>query len=371
MKPVQLDSGSRRAAMAAVWWLAVLTLALLALPATAQNISFYWENWTTSINVSTADQLLTIAEAQTYVIEAGTVRRAVRTWADPVTIGTVYVSSPTGDLTELSARTSGETPGTYILRTSGDETALTAYLPRTLSGGDSFILQINYTARLLTDNLLDWYAVPENRGAPVNNALVRINFLDGVPPETGLARVVSNNASISVSGRVVSAVTNAPLADGEALYVQMPFGVEVAAGNAQSAPVATPLPRNTTTPAGSAGSEAIGFSIEGLLPILFIIIVVVIFLGRGRNRSGGIMGIIGLLLSLFSGRGGGGSGGGFGGGSSGGTSGGGRSAPPTFGGTSGGSSSSGSRSGFRRSTNQTRSAPTVRNRKGGGSAGLG
>ncbi|GEM_PF-1227082 len=361
-------------------WLFAVVLLLTALPVGAQDISFYWESWNSNINVSAAEGQLTIAEAQTLIIETGTIGRVNRGWLDPVEVQTVYVNAPDGELIELRRANSGEAPGTYMVTTSGDETNLTAYMPERYGNGDSFLLQINYTAPIFTDNLIDWYAVPEERGAPVNSATVRFNFLDGTPPAEGLARVVSNNATLTISGRVVSVSTTQPLPDGEALYVQMPFGAEVGgATNNQNAPVAVATAvRVTPTPTASQPA-ALGISLESLLPIIVIgaIVIFLIMRSRGGATSGGGGGclgnlggcgsIIGVLMSLFGGRGGSGGGGIFpgGGGSSGGS---GRSAPPTFGG-SGGSSSGGG--GFRRSGNQQRSVPTVRNRKGGGSAGVG
>jgi hypothetical protein len=352
-----------------------LLLLLAALPLRAQDIVFYWESWNSTLNVSEADQTITIAEAQTFVLESGQVRRASRSWADPVSVASVFVNLAGGELVELRRATSGESPGTYTVSASGDETLLRAYLPRAARGGERFTVQINYTTPLTTRNLVDWYAVPETRGARVERAVVRINFTDAEPPPEGLARVVSNNASLSISGRTVTVTSTRPLQDGEPLYVQMPFGEVGAASNSQSAaPTARPVVP-TPRPAASTpapGAQELGISLEGLLPLLCIVIVVVLLLSRGGG--GGLGGLIGLLLRMFLGGGGGGTrggggffppGGGFGG-SSGGSSG--RTRPPSgFGGSSGGSSGGG----FRRSPNQGRSVPTVRNRKGGGSAGLG
>ncbi|MBK8026728.1 MAG: hypothetical protein IPK19_36430 [Chloroflexi bacterium] len=357
--------------MRARFWV-ILVLLLVVLPqfaAGAQDVSFYWENWNASINVSEAEQTLSIAESQTFVLQSGTIRRGSRAWLDPVTINTVYVNMPDGELVELERSSGGETPGTYEVSTAGDEITLRYYFPEPVNGGDSFLVQINYTVPLLTENLVDWYVIPENHAAPINSSVVQINFLDADAPPEGLARVVSNNATVRVQAQTVSIMTPNALDVDEPLYVQMPFGAGAgAASNNQSGGVAaqaTVAPRPTSVPATPTNQPEqgglFGFSLDSLLPILCIIIVVAIVLG-GRGSSG----CLGMLLSLFLGGRGGGIGGSGGGIFPGGGSGSGRTRTPS--GPFGGGSSGG---GFRRSGNQGRSAPTVRNRKGGGSAGLG
>lgn len=344
----------------------LVTLLLLPLTAAAQDISFYWESWNASINVSEAEQTLTIAESQTFVMESGSVARASRVWLDPVTINTVYLNTPQGDLVELRRAASGETPGTYTVSATGDQTTVRYFFPEPVEGGDTFLVQFNYTAPLVTENLLDWYVIPEDHAAPVNSSTVQINFLDSDAPPEGLARVVSNNAVVTVQGQTVSIMIPDALEVDEPLYIQMPFGAEVgAASNNQSGGILTE-PTAVRAQPGDSGSEGLfGMSFDSLLPILCIIVVVILIIS---GRGGG--GLINLLLNLFlSGRGG--SGGGFFGG---GFFGGGGSYGDGSSRGSGGSAnrpSNPSSGGFRRSGNQNRSVPSVRNRKGGGSSGLG
>lgn len=353
-------------------FLFLLTL-LIPFSASAQSVEFYWESWDAVINISEADQSMTIAEAQTFVIESGSVARGSRSWVEPVEIDTVYVTTPEGDLVELTRANSGERAGTYTVTRSGDETLLRYFFPSPVSGGDTFLLQINYTTPLLTENLVDWDVIPLEHGAPVNRSSVQFNFIDTDPPSEGLIRVVSNNGTVSVSDRSVTIQSNGALDADEAFYIQMPFGVGVAGGVAVQPTAIRANPTAVRTqPQPDAEQDVFGIDLGSILPILCIIGVLVLLGGRG---------LLGSLLGGF--LGGGGLGGGGFGGTGGGVFGGGSSGGGIFGGggsrrtpgtptrpSSGGSSSSGG-GGFRRSANQSRSVPTVRSRKRGGSSGLG
>lgn len=269
-------------------------------------IVFHWESWDTTINVSASDQWLAITEAQRFAIESGSVRRGSRSWFDPVTVGGVTLTTPEGEQVELTAASDGEAANTYTIEKSDDETTLRYYFPTPVAAGDSFLVQINYTVPVTTRNLVDWYAVPDTHGAPINASTVQVNFIDTDPPDSGLIRVLSDNGTTTVRDRKVTIRASGALEPDEPLYIQMPFGTGVSAslgaessGGVVAAPTSSSATSYRPAPQTNAQDE---LSLDNLVPFLCIFGVIVLIAASG------------WLNRIFGGEGGGLLGGGFGGG---------------------------------------------------------
>jgi hypothetical protein len=266
-------------------------------------------------------------------------------------------------------------------------------LPESAQAGDTFVIQMTYTATTPASGVLDWYIIPDDHGAPVLSSTVTLNFLEGQAPDPRLVRVLSGDAAVEGGANTIVIQSRGTIDANTPFEIQLPFGSGVgsAAGSASGSssvpqPAATAATGGFAAPAEPEAESGGGLDLGGILPILCILGVVILLGGGGLlgKLAGGLLG--GGLGGLGGGTGGGifggGSGGGiFGGGTSGGSGGGifgGRTGGGIFGGgssrrtpTGGGTTSSGR--GFRRSASQSRSVSQIRGGKkgGGGSAGLG
>ncbi len=351
----------------------LFTLLLFTITLQAQ-VEFEWTRWDDNITVVDNDTIQ-VSETQEFRMISGEIGRGTRTWTDPVTVEAVFVvmeSTPT----QLQRSSSGN-PGTYELFTDGDEQGVRFYLPEMVQGGDSFVVQLNYTLDLATDGLIDWKVIPDEHGAPIQSSTLVLNFPDGEAPDELLARIVSANGEvISASNNSITLQSTGVIPANQAFQIQVPFGAGIgaAAGTSGSTtgsttgdrPVAPTGPTTTPTPSPTGG-----IPVE-LIALICIIGAMVLFGGGGKGL-GGLGGLLGPLLGGGS-RGGGSRGGGgfnfpgFGSGRRTPTD---RRSIPRSSSPSSSSSSSSSR-GFRRGS--SRNAPNVGGGKkndSGGSAGLG
>lgn len=361
---------------------------LIPMTVSAQDISFEWLRWDTTINLETSDKM-TLVETQEFRILSGTVRRGSRSWEDPVEIESIYYVGQGVAPVELGRSTS-EQPGTYSVTRSGEETTINYFLPQSAQGGDTFVIQMTYAATTPASGVLDWYVIPDDHGAPVVSSTVTLNFLEGQAPDPRLVRVLSGDAAVEGGANTIVIQSRGTIDANTPFEIQLPFGsgVGAAAGSASGSssvpqPAATAATGGFAAPEEPARESGGGLDLGGILPILCILGVVILLGGGGLlgKLSGGLLGGLGGG-STGGGIFGGGSGGGiFGGGTSSGSGGGifgGRTGGGIFGGgssrrtpTGGGTTSSGR--GFRRSSSQSRSVSQIRGGKkgGGGSAGLG
>ena len=246
----------------------------------------------------------------------------------------------------------GDGAGEFQVFEDSEGVVLEYQLPEPAQAGDSFVVQINYAAEVATAGLIDWYVVPGDHGAPVNSSTVTINFPEGEAPDPSFVRLVESTGTVSVAGSSIVIQSDGVIPANQAFGIQVPFGsgVGAPANNPGSNPAQQPAQPAQPVPTGGQSDD--GGGLGSLLPILCIL-GVVLLLGGGNMLRGLLGGLGGNILG-----GGGTTGrsnplGGIGRGSS---------------GSSGGTSSGGR--GFRPSSNQNRSAPTVKSdkRRGGGAS---
>lgn len=329
------------------WMNSVLLLGLLLAAVTgvsAQSPEVEWDSWNAQITAYSDSDQVDVAETQVINVLDGQLQAGRRDYSQPVDIQSVYLAMNGEQPRELGV---GDGAGEFQVFEESEGVVLEYQLPIPAQTGDSFVVQINYSAEVATAGLIDWYVVPGDHGAPVRSSTVTINFPDGEAPDPSFVRLIESTGTVSVSGSSIVIQSNSVIPADQAFGIQVPFGSGVGApannpgsGNPAQQPV-QPVPTGgTSDDSGGLGS---------ILPILCILGVVLLFGGGNMLR--------GLL-------------GGLGGGS---PVGGGRSNP--FGGIGRGSSgsSSGTSSGgrgFRPSANQNRSVPTVKSDKnrGGGAS---
>ncbi|MBZ0296811.1 MAG: hypothetical protein K8L99_29895 [Anaerolineae bacterium] len=341
---------------------AVLALFALVPFAQAQNPAIEWTRWDNNITVRSDQNILEVTEIQEIAVTNDSIGFVTRSWTSPVDIQQVFWVPDSGQPQDLAFAQS-DSEGAYTVTQSGEETAARFNLPRRVQNGESFVLQINYTAPLENEGIVDWYVIPEDHPFPVLSSQVTINFPDVDAPDIGLARVVSGNGNATQNGNSLMFQSTGTIPAQQPFEIQFPFGAGVGAANGsgnstQNEPV---IPPAQEPEAASPTEPILGFSPD-LTTILCLVCVVGVLLLFGGSS---------LLRSLL----GGFLGGGFG---SGGVQprGGGffprtpinprRSNPPT----NNPPSQSPSR-GFRPSS-QPRNTPRVNKKKGGGgSAGIG
>jgi len=335
--------------MRSKWMSSLLLLGLLFAAVTgvsAQSPQVEWDSWNAQITAYSDSDQVDVAETQVINVLGGQLQAGQRDYSQPVDIQSVYLAMNGEQPRELGV---GAGVGEFQVFEENGGVVLEYQLPIPAQAGDSFVVQINYTAEVATPGLIDWFVVPGDHGAPVNSSTVTINFPEGEAPDPSFVRLIESTGTVSVSGSSIVIQSDGVIPANQAFGIQVPFGSGVGApannpgsGNPAQQPV-QPVP--------TGGTSDDGGGLGSILPILCILGVVILLGGSNLLR--------GLL-------------GGFGGGSP--VGGVGRSNP--FGGSgrgSGGISGSGTSSGgrgFRPSANQDRTVPTVRTdkRRGGGAS---
>lgn len=337
------------------WISSALLVGLLVMAASgvaAQSPSVEWDSWNAQITAYNDRSQVDVAETQVINVLDGRLQAGQRDYSQPVDIQSVYFAMNGEQPQELAP---GDGAGQYQAYEADGGVILEYQLPSPAQAGDTFVVQINYTAETATPGLIDWYVVPGGHGAPVNSSTVTINFPDVDAPDPSFVRLLETQGSVNVSGNSIVIQSQGVIPADQAFGVQVPFGANVGApaNPNNSNPAGQPA---QPAPTGGTGTDS-GSGLGELLPILCILGVVILVGGGGLLRNllggsgGGLLG--GLLGGANAGRGNplGGLGG--------------RGST----GSSGSSGTSGGR-GFRPSANQSRSAPTIKSdkRRGGGAS---
>ncbi len=347
--------------MRKIVWIIAAVILLLGVSGVvqAQDISFRWNRWDVIIDVQADGQALAISEVQEFVILEGTVRFGERAWTDPVEVQNVFVVMGTGsNAPEQLTESDSEEPGTYTVSQSGDETELRYYLPREAQGGEIFIAQINYTAPVTVEGLVDWQVIPDEHAAPIESSTVTINFAPDAVPAQGLVRVASGTGTVTQNGNSFVIQSQGAVPANEGFAVQAPFGEGVGTAGDPADGAVEPAGGAAQAPRTEPQDDSSGLKINNTC-LLGVLCVVGLFLLLGGGRL--LRGLGGLGPVIGGGQGGTGGIGPFGGGTGG-----------TTGRIPGGGTSTGRSRGFRRSPTQGRSLPRIGRRKGGGGrAGLG
>ena len=187
----------------------------------AQNINLQGNHWDDDITLQTDGVTAQIQEKEDVSIESGTLHFGSRTYTAPVTIQTVYLIENGGSLQQLSQ---GNKPGKYEVSNAVNSTTVKYHFTQTLNSGNSFVVQINFTTHLSTNNVLDWFIIPGGNIYPVNNSTTTIHFPNGQAPDSSLVRVVQGNATVSVKGNNIVIQSTGTISAHQPLEIQMPFG---------------------------------------------------------------------------------------------------------------------------------------------------
>lgn len=340
---------------------AAIGLLILIPLAQAQGPAIEWTRWDSNLTVHSEQSLLEITEIQEIAVTNESIGFVTRSWTSPVQIQQVFWVPSSGQPEELALAQS-DSEGVFTVTRSGEESAARFNLPRRMEAGESFVLQINYTAPLENQGIVDWYIIPVDHPFPVLSSQVTVNFPDTDAPEMGLARVVSGNGEVIQSGNTLTFRSSGTIPAQQPFEIQFPFGEGVGAANntgtttSQSEPVIPPAQPET-----SPAAEPIlgtGIDLSTILCLLCIVGVVILFGGSSLLR-----GLLGSFLGGGLGSGGVQPGGGFF-----------PHTPVNPRRSNPRPSNPPARSPSRgfRSSSQRRSTPRVSNKKGGGgSAGIG
>jgi hypothetical protein len=208
----------------------ILMLALCLIPSvvSAQATSVEWNRWDADITVQSNSEQIQIVEKQEVKVVTGTVRFGRRGWTTPVQIQTVFVSIGNSQPRQLT-EANDNAPGTYSLTQSGGEYVLRYNLDPAQNAGDTYFVQISYTAASPTTGMVDWIVIPTNRDFPVRSSTVRIRFPQGQVPDVSLARVVRGNGAAQINGNEIVIQLQGTVAPQQAFAIQIPFGPGVGA----------------------------------------------------------------------------------------------------------------------------------------------
>ena len=275
--------------------LLLLAILLLAAPITVSaqsNANVEWNRWDAQIAVpsNNSDQLQ-ISETQEVHILDGSIRQGTRFWTSPVQVQAVYLVLNNDSSPVQLQQGSSSQPGTYNVSQSSGRTTLTYYLPTSQQAGNTFTVQINYTATSPTSGMVDWKVVPAEHAFNVRSSTVHIRFPDGSAPDPSLVRVSNGQGTASVNGSEVVIQSSGAIAAQQPFAIQVPFGPGVgAAGNSGNNNNPNINPNNNTgnvpiQPNPGDSSQAI--QLPGMGTILLILCVVGFLLLVGGGTLGG------------------------------------------------------------------------------------
>src|SRR5579859_5546177 len=278
--------------------IALLMLAFALTPGLvfAQNASVQFNRWDAQITTQSNSDQLQIAETQEVQVMAGTVSHGTRYWTDPVQVQSVYMVTSGSSNPQQLAQGSANQPGSYSITQSGNQTQLQYTLPTPVKAGNTFTVQINYTATSPTTGMVDWKIIPADHSFPVNSSTVTIHFPDGQVPDSSLIANGSPNANVQVSGNDVIIQSRGPIPAQQAFGIQVPFGtgVSAAAGNPNTNPNNNPANNSGAIPPQNQPDNGTAIQMPGLGTILLILCVVGVLLlvGGGallRSLLGGFL----------------------------------------------------------------------------------
>lgn len=335
-------------------WLLILAT-IIAIFGTAKMVSaqdgpeVIWVRWDGELTVDGNE--VTVSEVHEVEITDGVLRFGTRGWPEAVDITGVQLSVDGGAPQSLRAGRS-DAAGTYTITQQGGEYLLRYNMPSALEQGQSFIVQLDYSRPLTVDGVVDWTVVPSDHPFPIESSSVVLNFPEGQAPDASLVRVTSGEATVFQEENRVIVESNGTIEAGQALALQIPFGVGVGqAGDSGSGSSGVPDPVQPLPPANEAPSSGGGLDFGGVLTLVCLMGVLLLFGGGNLLR-----GLLGGLGGATTGRTG--------------------NSPIRPTGGTGFFPPQGpttSNRGFRRSTDQGRSVPTIRGKKDndGGSANFG
>src|SRR5258708_14537932 len=157
--------------------IAVLLLVFALTPALvfAQSPSVQWNRWDAQINVPASGDQMQIAETQEVNVTGGTVSHGTRTWTSPVQVQNVYLIVGNDSTPKELTPGNGNQPNTFTVTDSNSGTSLTYTLPTPQSAGNTYVVQINYTATIPTTRLVDWKVFPANPPFPLLTTTITIH----------------------------------------------------------------------------------------------------------------------------------------------------------------------------------------------------
>jgi hypothetical protein len=260
----------------------------------AQSPSVEWLRWDANINVQSNDQMQ-IAETQEVQVVNGTVSKGTRFWTDPVQVQTVYVIAGNDGTPRQLTQNNSAQANTYQFTDNNGQPTLTYYLPARQQAGNTFIVQINYTATTPTTGMVDWKIIPAEHDFTVRSSNVTIHFPEGQAPDQSLVRA-SSGANVQVSGSDVIIQSTGPIAPSQAFSIQVPYGAGLGgANNANNGNTGVNGDNGIANPVGGADSGVNTVQLPGMGTILLVICVIGFLLlwGGGsllRNLLGGLGG---------------------------------------------------------------------------------
>jgi len=266
---------------------------------------------------------------------------------------------------QLQQSSNGQ-PGTYTLTTNGNNPTLQYVLPNPAGQGNTFLVQINYTAQSPTTGMVDWPVIPADHPFPVRSSTITLNFPSGQAPDPSLVR--AGNAQVTANGNQIVIRSNGVIPAQQAFGIQVPFGAGVgAAGNSGNTNNGNTNPNynpnndpnnpnfgNQPVPADPNAGGGINLPGGGTLLMILCVVGFLLLVGGGSILRGLLGGILGGGLNR-----------GVGGGINplGGLFGGGQNQGPT---NQGPFNQGSVGRGFRQSSNQDRNIGNVGNDKDGG-----
>ncbi len=270
----------------------------------AQSINAAWNRWDAQITVNSNSDQMQIAETQEIQVLNGTIHTGDRIWTHLVQVQSVYVNLSNDQTPRALAKGNGTQPGTYaVSQASNDQTTLKYALSTPQNAGDTFVVQINYTATSPTTGMVDWVIVPGDHAFPVRSSTVRIHFPSGQAPDTSLARVSNGNGTAQISGNDLIIQSQGEIAAQQPFAIQVPYGAGVGAAgsNPNNNPNTNPVgPDNGVNPANpnpgpDQGTPGTSIQLPGLGTILMIVcgLGLLLLLGGGgllRTLLGGFLG---------------------------------------------------------------------------------
>ena len=278
--------------------IAILLLAFALTPALAfaQSPSVQWNRWDAQITVPASGDQMQIAETQEVNVTGGTVSHGTRTWTNPVQVQNVYLIVGNDTTPQQLSPGNGNQPNTYTVGDSNGGTSLTYTLPTPQGAGNTYVVQINYTATIPTTGLVDWKVVPANHAFPVLSSTVTMHFPNGQAPDPSLVRVSQGSGTATVNGNDVIIKSQGTIPANQSFGIQVPFGAGVGAAgqpNGSSDNSGNTSPANPINPA--TGTDTGTIQLPGIGTILLVICVVgvLILFGGGsllRSLLGGFLG---------------------------------------------------------------------------------
>ncbi len=284
----------RISTLVAVLWLALLILPVglfLTAPqsAHAQSKSYHMGQYNSDITVN-PDGSLDVTETLVYVYDTGSFHRGTRT------IDLSKVNSITGvKVTELKDDANSQplayretsydpdgsisgVPGTFGTETNGSKLNIRWVYNYTSSGTRVFTVSYHAAGavRVYSDrDVVDWYAVPQNWGSPINAS--RVQLTTPANANNLLATTSKPQAETSKQGNSVVWTTSSNLDSGFEVGAQLPAGVLQATAPSWQAGVDT---RDNVQPVLDIGLFVLGV----IIAILGVLLAIIHWYSKGRDK---------------------------------------------------------------------------------------